>query len=456
MARAPAITTITQQWRTEIEGRGGTTGVGGLSGEAGESGEEELAGSNRPKGSDPLDTFNSLSHLGNWLYSRHLPALAEALFASLVTYARVTTASPEMLAMTLNSLGALYSDLNRFSEAEKYLLEALGIQRSTLAPDHPDLAGTLTNLGALYYTLNHFPEAKACYLEALGIFRSASWPDHPDMASTLTNLGALYSDLNRFSEAEKYLLEALGIQRRALAPDHPDLASTLNNLGVLYRDQNRFPEAEECYLEALRIRRTALAPDHPDLASTLNNLGVLYEALGRPDEAALYRQEAAEILSRQVNGTSSSINHQERNHVDPGELTQRYITAIGQELGVTATVDNDSDVTFNVPNLGTFYFSIDERDPSYVMLVFPAFADKASVSGDTAYLLHAANHVNQQKKGVKISVSEDERSYVNATIEFFAPNTTEGVSLELLSGTISRVLSAIVSGITVNRPGFCE
>ena len=80
------------------------------------------------------------------------------------------------VAGTLNNLALLYSDTQRFTEAEDMYKQALEIYQR-LAKDNPKayepyVAGTLFNLGALYYVeMNKQGEGKIMFQKALEYYR---------------------------------------------------------------------------------------------------------------------------------------------------------------------------------------------------------------------------------------------------------------------------------------------
>ncbi len=219
-----------------------------------------------------------------------------------------------VLAGSLNNLGNLYYKTRRFAEAEKCHRQAIEI-RKRLAKDNPAafepaLAMSLNNLGNLYYKTQRFAEAEKCYQQAIEIQERLAKDNPaafaPDLAMSLNNLGSLYSDTQRFIEAEKCHQQAIEIYER-LAKDNsaalePDLAMSWNNLGVLYRDTRRFAEAEKSYQQAIEIYER-LAKDNPsafepDLATSLNNLGYLYYKTQRFAEAEKCHRQAIEIRKR--------------------------------------------------------------------------------------------------------------------------------------------------------------
>ncbi len=261
--------------------------------------------------------FLYLQHdLGFYLYQQKLYHLVEDYYVkSLREFCERAKANPDAflpdVAMTLNNLANLHSDLNRFEMAEKEYKEALEIRRKLAEanPDAflPDVAMTLNNLAILHSDLNRFEVAEEEYMEALEIRRKLAEanPDAflPYVAGTLNNLAGLYWNLNRLDIAEVEVKEALEIRRKLAEanPDAflPDVANTLNNLAILHKNLNRFEMAEKEYKEALEIYRKLAEtnPDAflPDVAQTLFNIALLRMSEHRKDEAKKACEEALEI-----------------------------------------------------------------------------------------------------------------------------------------------------------------
>ena len=215
----------------------------------------------------------------------------------------------------LISLANLYSDTQRFPNAETMYKEALEIYRRLAAVSNPqaykpDVAMTLNNLAALYSNTQRFSESEAMYKEALEIRRRLATANpqayEPDVAMTLNNLAILYSNTQRFSESEAMCKEALEICRRLASYNpqayEPDMAQTLNNLAILYKDTKRFADAEAMLKDVLNIYRrlTAANPQayEPDVAMTLNSVGLLYLNTKRYADAIPQFEEALEIYRR--------------------------------------------------------------------------------------------------------------------------------------------------------------
>ena len=161
---------------------------------------------------------------------------------------------------------AYYCDeQNMFKKAEKLYIETLEGCRALAADNpaayNPDVAMTLNNLAILHSDINDYQQAEQEYKEALEIRRALAAENpaayNPDVAMTLNNLAILHSDINDYEQAEQEYKEALELYR-ALAADNPAaykpyVATTLNNLAILHDDTKEYEQAEQEYKEALEL-----------------------------------------------------------------------------------------------------------------------------------------------------------------------------------------------------------
>ena len=214
------------------------------------------------------------------------------------------------VAMTLNNLGTVQSDLIELEAAQASYDEALATYRDLAITRsdvyRPLVAMTLNNLGNVQRDLIELEAARASFVEALAIRRdlAASRSDvyRPDVAMTLNNLGTVQSALNELNAARGSFVEALAI-RRDLAVTRSDVyrplvATTLNNLGNVQRVLNELEAARASHIEALAIRRDLAASRsdvyRPLVATTLNNLGNVQHALNELEAARASYDEAVE------------------------------------------------------------------------------------------------------------------------------------------------------------------
>jgi hypothetical protein len=89
-------------------------------------------------------------------------------------------------------------------------------------------------------------------------------------------------------------------------------------------------------------------------------------------------------------------------------LAELYQRVVQDTLGFEADIDEDMDVVFDEPELGTLFFSIDEDDPEYMRLVFGGFTSAEDLGVTDAELLAVLDEVNGNCKAAKIYVETGE------------------------------------------------
>jgi tetratricopeptide (TPR) repeat protein len=178
-------------------------------------------------------------------------------------------------ATVLSDLGAVYTELGRFQEAERCLKRANEIWRKALAPDHILLARSTNNLAALYVDARQYAKAEGTGIRALVTRLESSRPDDPDVATLFATLAVLDSAQRRYADAERCYKRALVIWEK-FEPNSLETIQVLTGMGVLHRRTGSNAEALSCYERALLIAKTSLPLEHPMWAILLVNVGRLH------------------------------------------------------------------------------------------------------------------------------------------------------------------------------------
>lgn len=116
-----------------------------------------------------------------------------------------------------------------------------------------------------------------------------------------------------------------------------------------------------------------------------------------------------------------------------------------------ARIDEDGDVEFIHPDVGTFFIVLNsEDDPEYLNIRFLSFmtTEDGSVKKDDLIVL--ANEINHQKNAVKITVSywEERNIWIaSASIEAFVAGPDELPSSHLIKSILRRNIGAIRNGV---------
>ena len=130
------------------------------------------------------------------------------------------------------------------------------------------------------------------------------------------------------------------------------------------------------------------------------------------------------------------------------ELQEFYRSVVKGALNVDARIDEEGDVTFELPEHGTFYFLIDAQgDPEYFMLVYPNFY--AVNKENYLRALIALNTVNAKNKVVKLSYQEKlNAGTMKASAEMFIAGNSEVPDKKLVAQILRRTIGAVVSGVS--------
>ncbi len=243
------------------------------------------------------ETALLLNRAGTYLSDRGLYFEAKPLYEkALDILQRVSPHDHAIIAISMNNMAGLYTNLARYEQAEPLYKQALAIQQTALPEEHLDIASSLNNLASLYATQGRYAEAETLYQQVLAI-RQKTWPEgYQDIAMSLSNLAALYNYQGRYKEAKPLLQQALSLRRKALPEDHPDIAISLNNLAISYNGQGQHAKAEPLFKEALAIRRTSLPEGHPEIGKSLGNLAGTYNSQRRYTEAEPLFHQALAIV----------------------------------------------------------------------------------------------------------------------------------------------------------------
>ncbi len=182
--------------------------------------------------------------------------------------------------------------VDQYVEAERYVREAIAMQKQLFGREHPDVATSLYVLASCVQRQGRLAEGEALHRDTLALRRSLFGNDHPDVASSLDNLALTLHYARRPAECEIHAREALAIQRRHFGPKHPDVAYSLSLVAAALNRQGKFAEAEAAFAETYSIRLELLTIDHPDLVTSLIHYGDMLRDQGKLAEAeALYRRE---------------------------------------------------------------------------------------------------------------------------------------------------------------------
>jgi tetratricopeptide (TPR) repeat protein len=200
----------------------------------------------------------------------------------------------------LVNLGNSYRGNRKFSDAEKYLTEALGMARRTGSNRLAALC--LYSLAALHNETKQPEESSREAAEALAFFQPNHW--EAETFSCLTLLGRAKRDLGDYKSAEGSFARLLDIAEKA--QDHSQMALAHESLGQVLDRQEMLPQA------LIHFRKSLELYGEPRLLgyAALQCATLLWE-LGRYDEARLMFEKsegyAARFVSLKMNIQASRV-----------------------------------------------------------------------------------------------------------------------------------------------------
>jgi tetratricopeptide (TPR) repeat protein len=218
-----------------------------------------------------------------------------------------------LLAITLNDLADVHSNLYHFKEAEDAYQESLAIRRKLAESggelNLKDLYQTLEKMAFFYFRAHKYDESDKAYDEALEIVTALKeqYGDKyvADIAETMGDVALLHTDLHQYKRAEYELKESLDIVKelKDVSEEYrlSNIAILLENLASMYQDTRNLDEAEKALEEALAIERKLYATNEevylPHLVVPMQNLANVHISEDRYNEA---EKEMLEVLKIQI------------------------------------------------------------------------------------------------------------------------------------------------------------
>jgi serine/threonine-protein kinase len=227
-------------------------------------------------------------------------AFREGRYQEAVNYAQVAMKEAEgfgpqdpRLATSLHNAGELYTRLERYDEAERFLQRALSIRKNEDAEN----ARTLCAMARLNYNRGDRDKAERLYRQSLAIREKVLGKDHADVAESQNGL-ALVLAVRKIVEAEQLARKALSIREKALGANDPAVAESLSTLVEVTMEIGKPSEIESFLERAIAIRESSFGSEHPDLAESLINKGIFLDKKCQCRDAETPMRRAIPILEK--------------------------------------------------------------------------------------------------------------------------------------------------------------
>jgi tetratricopeptide (TPR) repeat protein len=151
----------------------------------------------------------------------------------------------------------IYYKQRRYAQAEVLFLKSIEITSRVLGSSHPDLTLTLPTLGEVYTELGRYSEAKEQYQRSLSILWNMSPRLYGRIARTLELVSSMYLKQGDKTDAESAFTEAIEFARHVTVTEDPGLPDMFDRYAALLRRLGKPDQARNVHVEAQRIRLTA-------------------------------------------------------------------------------------------------------------------------------------------------------------------------------------------------------
>lgn len=213
---------------------------------------------------------------------------------------------PLAAAAVHHAIGAAYTQLTVFDEADRHLRTAVELRRRYAGPDHPDTLRSEIAAASLLGQRQQLDQADAELARLLPRARAVLPPDDPYLYTVLNDLGSVQDTLGRCADAIPLLEEALAGRRRTLGDQDTQVLVTMSNLAQAYGALGDSSRSITLLVEALQAAERSPEAPRMLVLGLSNNLGATYQDLGRYADAAPHLRRAADLAAQEFGAENAS------------------------------------------------------------------------------------------------------------------------------------------------------
>lgn len=181
------------------------------------------------------------------------------------------------------SLAMIYSDENRFVEAEKCFNASIQLIEKQQESFRPNLGDPFANLALLYMKVSKMELADQLFLRSMKLIKKAEGDYTSELLFTLLNYSVLLLNMNRLNDASCTINEGLNLLVNDDVETEGVRALFLKTLAQIKINENDFPTSFTSICSAIKIHEK----DIPSSANYLwSDLIVLYQLYAKKEEYA--------------------------------------------------------------------------------------------------------------------------------------------------------------------------
>jgi serine/threonine protein kinase len=195
----------------------------------------------------------------------------------------------------LRGLALLLYETDQFERSTKVYEEARAAAVLNAPDQLPDIDWTLSDL---YTEVNRWDDAERLLRNALIRSRRQLGAHHPQYLWETLSLVDMLNMRARWDEAEALAVEDRELLSAVVGAEHPKVATATHYLGQIKLERGQPQQALPLLREALAARTSAHGESHKWSQYTMNRVGQAYIALGRPREGIAMLEHALELATR--------------------------------------------------------------------------------------------------------------------------------------------------------------
>jgi len=203
------------------------------------------------------------------------------------------------LILALTRLARCLTDQDRYDEAEKYLLRALGLGKDHLAGLNPHLIEIISSLGTLQERRGYLDEALETYKEAFQRLNRSHPPYTPAQAPVIQDMARVLAKLGQVDKAAMAQRLVITNARVNVGRESVAYALGLKDLGALYRASGDVELAQALVEAAALLLRRSGATDGIAATSVQLERARVDAASGRKHQSLAGTRELAMSLQRE-------------------------------------------------------------------------------------------------------------------------------------------------------------
>lgn len=203
-----------------------------------------------------------------------------------------------------NSLGSLYLNKQMFEESEKYYLKVLALREGCTGEALHQANTTLNDLGLLYTNLERYKDALPLLEQAIKAHDDEFGEEHPGSIYTKINYASALFRSGQHEVALQRYLNTKDLILRTVGKDHDMYFKVMQHLASITTELGRYEDAEAYHRENLELQISRKSDCTFEVAVILRGLAGILTRKGRLDEAEIDARRSVEIF-KQVAPTES-------------------------------------------------------------------------------------------------------------------------------------------------------